>query len=223
MVPHPGELSLASGGVLFLDELPLFSKAALEALRQPLEERRVTIGRVAGSYEFPADFMIVAALNPCPCGFYPDRSRCHCSEQQVRAYLSRISRPILDRFDICAEISPVTFEQLGQGAKKGESSAVIRKRIEKARIIQQKRFQGTKIRFNSRMGAKEIKQYCSLGKEETSFAARVYKARNLSVRGYYKVLKVSRTIADLEGQEQIRTEHLAEAFGYRTLEETLWG
>lgn len=222
-VPHPGELSLASGGVLFLDELPLFSRSTLEALRQPLEERRVTVGRVAGSYEFPADFMIVAALNPCPCGFFPDRSKCRCSEQQVRTYLNRISRPILDRFDICVEISPVAFEQLGQEAKKGESSADIRERIEKARAIQQNRFQGTKIRFNSRMGEREIKQYCNLGKKEMAFASRVYKARNLSVRGYYKVLKVSRTIADLEGQEQIKTEHLAEAFGYRTLEETLWG
>ncbi len=221
--PRPGELSLASGGVLFLDELPLFSRAAIEVLRQPLEERRITVSRVTGTYEFPADFMIVAAMNPCPCGFYPDRSRCSCSELQIHTYLNRISRPILERFDICAEAAPVSFYELNQENAANEDSASIRSRVEMARKIQKKRFEGKKIRFNSRMGQSEIKQFCKLGREEQAFARQVYESRGISARGYHKVLKVARTIADLAGEENIQREHLAEAFGYRTLEEKLWG
>ena len=222
-VPRPGELSLASGGVLFLDELPLFNRAAIEVLRQPLEERRVTVTRVAGSCEFPADFMIVAALNPCPCGFFPDRSKCNCSEQQIRSYLNRISRPILDRFDICAEAAAVPFGELSRENSENEDSAAIRDRVERAGKLQEERFLGTKIRFNSRMGQREIKKFCRLGRKESDFAARIYETRGLSVRGYHKVLKVARTIADLAGEENIKKEHLAEAFSYRTLEEKLWG
>ncbi|MFR3070891.1 MAG: YifB family Mg chelatase-like AAA ATPase [Enterocloster sp.] len=221
--PRPGELSLASGGVLFLDELPLFGRQAIEVLRQPLEEKRIIVTRVTGNYEFPADFMLVAALNPCPCGYYPDRKRCSCSETQVRAYLNKISRPIMDRFDICAEAASLSFEELNQDARENESSAVIKARVEQAVKIQADRFKGTGIRFNSRMGAKEVRRFCVLGPKEEEFAGRVYQARNLSARGYHKVLKTARTIADLAGEEQIRTIHLAEAFGYRTLEERLWG
>lgn len=222
-VLRPGELSLASGGVLFLDELPLFGRAALESLRQPLEEGRVTITRASGTYELPADFMIAAAMNPCPCGFYPDRSRCSCSEADIRAYLSRLSRPLMDRFDICVEAAPITFDELKQEEARNESSAFIRSRVERARKRQEERFAGTGLRFNSRMGQKEIARFCRLGREEETFARRVYEMRQLSARGYHKVLKVARTIADLAGEEEIRREHLAEAFGYRTLEERLWG
>ncbi len=221
--PRPGELSLASGGVLFLDELPLFGRQAIEVLRQPLEEKRIIVTRVTGNYEFPADFMLVAALNPCPCGYYPDRKRCSCSETQVRAYLNKISRPIMDRFDICAEAASLSFEELNQDSRENESSAVIKARVEHAVKIQADRFKGTGIRFNSRMGAKAVRRFCVLGPKEEEFAGRVYQARNLSARGYHKVLKTARTIADLAGEEQIRTIHLAEAFGYRTLEERLWG
>lgn len=221
--PVPGEVSLASGGVLFLDELPHFPRASIEALRQPLEDRKVTITRLAGTYEFPADFMMVAAMNPCPCGFFPDRNRCNCSETQIRRYLNRISRPILERFDVCAEASPVSFGELEHTSGQNEDSASIRERVEKAAAIQKKRFNGTKIRWNSRMGSKEIKEYCSLGASEKAFAKKVYEIKKLSARGYHKVLKVARTIADLEGEEKIQKEHLAEAFGYRTLEERLWG
>lgn len=222
-IPKPGELSLASGGVLFLDELPLFGKASIEVLRQPLEERKVTVTRAAGTFEFPADFLLTAAMNPCPCGFYPDRNRCRCSEQQIRNYLGRISRPILERFDICAEASPVTFSELNQESTKGESSAVIRARVEQAVEIQSRRFKGTKIRFNSRMDQREVMRFCRLGEAEKKFARQVYEARGISARGYHRVLKVARTIADLAGEPEIRKEHLAEAFGYRTLEEKLWG
>ena len=222
-VPRPGELSLASGGVLFLDELPLFGRASLEALRQPLEEGRVTITRASGTYELPADFMIAAAMNPCPCGFYPDRSRCSCSEADIRTYLSRLSRPLMDRFDICVEAAPITFDELKQESARNESSASIRSRVERARRRQEERFLGTKIRFNSRMGQREIGRFCRLGREEEAFARKVYEIRQISARGYHKVLKTARTIADLDGSEEIRREHLAEAFGYRTLEERLWG
>lgn len=221
--PRPGELSLASGGVLFLDELPHFSRAAIEILRQPLEERKVTVTRVSGNYEFPADFMMVAALNLCPCGFYPDRSRCRCSESQIRRYLAHISRPVLERFDICAEAAPVTFEELNPSQGMNEDSASIRARVEEARRLQTKRYEGTKIRFNSRMGIREVEQYCCLEPEEETFVARVYEAGGLSARRYHKALKVARTIADLSGSQRIRREHLAEAFGYGGLEEKIWG
>ncbi len=224
-LPKPGELSLASGGVLFLDELPLFGRSSIEALRQPLEDRSVTITRGGVSYEFPADVMLVAAMNPCPCGFYPDRNRCRCTPAEIRRYLGRLSRPIMDRFDLCVQASPVTFEELeqrGEAEGAGEASDVIRKRVEGARRCQEKRFRGSKIRFNSHMGQRELKEFCRLGQKERQLAAEIYRLGGVSARGYHKVLRVARTIADLEEKEQIGTAHLAEAFGYRTLEGILW-
>jgi magnesium chelatase family protein len=221
-IPKPGEISLASGGVLFLDELPEFQRNTIELLRQPLEERKITVSRMFGAYEFPADFMMAAALNPCPCGFFPDRTRCRCSEQQVRKYLSRISKPLLDRIDICAESAAVTYDEL-QEKRGGESSASIRKRVEKARKIQKKRFEGRGIYFNSSMNKALIELSCGLGKEEQEFLRKVYENLGLSVRGYEKILKVSRTIADLEGSDKIRKNHLAEAVGLRSMEEKYWG
>ena len=222
-IPRPGEISLAHHGVLFLDELPHFSKGAIEALREPLEEHRITISRVAGSYEFPADFLILGAMNPCPCGFFPDRSRCNCTPVQIQNYLNRLSRPILERFDICVEAAPVTFAELEDQTTENEDSAVIRSRVEKAVKIQAARFQGTDIRNNSRMGQKEIQRFCKLKEPEKRFARRVYEARGISARGYHRVLKTARTIADLAGEEWIQKEHLSEAFGYRALEERIWG
>ncbi|MCD7991503.1 MAG: YifB family Mg chelatase-like AAA ATPase [Clostridia bacterium] len=221
--PRPGELSLASGGVLFLDELPHFGRSAVEILRQPLEERKITVTRVSGNYEFPADFMMVAAMNLCPCGFYPDRSRCNCSENQIRRYLGHISRPLLERFDICAQASPVTFGELNPAQGENEDSASIRQRVEFARKQQEHRFSGTKIRFNSCMGMKEVEQHCNLGPEEKSFAQRIYESGGFSARRYHKALKVARTIADLEDSRDIKKEHLAEVLGYGGLEEKIWG
>lgn len=220
---RPGELSLASGGVLFLDELPHFSRSAIDILRQPLEERKVTVTRVAGNYEFPADFMLVAAMNPCPCGFYPDRSRCSCSETQIRRYMTRVSRPILERFDICVQSSPITFEELNKGGGYNEDSTSIRKRVESARQRQAERFEKTAIRFNGRMNAKEVEAFCCLGHEEEAYAKKIYTSKGLSARRYHKALKVARTIADLAGSKKILREHLAEALGYGMLEESLWG
>lgn len=210
-------------GVLFLDELPHFSKGAIEALREPLEEHRITVSRVAGSYEFPADFLILGAMNPCPCGFFPDRSRCSCTPMQIQNYLNRLSRPILERFDICVEAAPVSFLELEDQTMANEDSATIRSRVEKAVKIQNHRFQGTDIHSNSRMGQKEIQRFCQLKEAERRFARKVYEARGISARGYHRVLKTARTIADLAGEEWIQREHLSEAFGYRALEERIWG
>ena len=168
--PKPGEISLASRGVLFLDELPEFEKKTLEILRQPLEEHSVTVVRVNGSFTFPAHFMLTAALNPCPCGYYPDRSRCSCTKQQVRRYLGRISRPLLDRIDICVEAAPVTYRDIRIN-QKNESSAAIRARIEQARAIQRERYAGSSIYTNSEMGIREIRRFCGLKEEEGTLAA----------------------------------------------------
>ena len=220
-VPRPGEISLADHGVLFLDELPEFSKAALEALRQPLEDGEVTVARVHGSFRFPADVMLVAAMNPCRCGYYPDRNRCHCSEAEVSAYLKRISRPLLDRMDLCVEAPPVGYREL---VHKGpnESSEAIRKRVEAARTRQAERFQGTGIFFNSRMSGKDVKKYCVIQPEEEGFLKKVFEQKGLSARSYHRILKVARTIADLKGNETISRADLAEAVSFRGPEEKFW-
>lgn len=215
-VPKPGEISLASGGVLFLDELPEFSGKVIEILRQPLEEKKVTISRVHGSYTFPANLMLVAAMNPCPCGYYPDHSRCRCSLHQVRRYIGKISRPILDRIDITVEASPVAYEEF-RTKKKNESSEEIRKRVIKAQAIQQQRGM-----FNGEMSAKEVEQYCVLEDDEETYLQQIYQKMGLSARGCHKILKVARTIADLEGKEKMEKIHLSEAVGYRSLEEKYW-
>ena len=188
-----------------------------------MEEHRITISRVSGSYEFPADFLIIGAMNPCPCGFFPDRSRCTCTPMQIQNYLNRLSRPILERFDICVEAAPVTFSELEDQNMENEDSAAIRSRVEKAVKIQAHRFQGTNVRTNSCMGQREIQSFCKLKGAERRFARRVYEARGMSARGYHRVLKTARTIADLDGEEWIQKEHLSEAFGYRALEERIWG
>lgn len=221
-LPKPGEISLASRGVLFLDELPEFQKNSIEVLRQPLEERKITISRLHGACEFPADFMLAAAMNPCKCGYYPDRSRCTCTEPQIQRYLSKISKPLLDRIDICAEAVPMKYEELKDKGE-GESSRTIRERVETARIIQRQRFKDSGIYFNSAMKGAQIRVFCSLGQKEQIFLKRIFEHMELSARGYGKILKVARTIADLAGSGEIRKEHLAEAAGLRGLEEKYWG
>ena len=222
--PRPGEVSLATGGVLFLDELPEFPRSVIELLRQPLEDRSIVVARVSGAYRFPADFMLVAASNPCPCGFYPDRSRCHCSENQVRRYLNRISRPILDRMDLIAEAGLIPYEEIAaRGERKEESSAVIRQRVEAAWQIQKERFCCTEIRFNSRMGHRELEEFCALGSREERLMRRIYESEEMSGRGRDRLLKVARTIADLEGGGPIQENHLMEAAGYRSGVRRYWG
>jgi magnesium chelatase family protein len=220
--PMPGEISLSSGGVLFLDELPEFQTRTLEVLRQPLEERTVTITRLQATYKYPASFMLVTALNPCKCGFYPDRKRCNCSMQQIKQYLGKISRPLLDRIDICVETTPVEYQELA-GIGKGESSKEIQKRILKAREVQRGRYSGTGIYYNSMLNVNQIKKYCKLGVEEEKVIKNAFNTLDLSARAYHRILKVSRTIADLCGEESIRKEHLYEAISYRSLDKKYWG
>ncbi len=222
IVPCPGEISLAHGGVLFLDELAEFPKQVLEVLRQPLEEHQIRITRSRGNYVFPAGFMLVAAMNPCPCGNYPDVTKCTCTEGQVQQYLGRISQPFLDRIDICIEAPRVEYEVIRRNEKL-ETSAEIRRRVCIAREIQSRRYQGLEMSTNAMLGAKEIEKYCRLEKEEEHLMRRAFTNLGLTARTYHKVLKVARTIADLEGRERIGTEHLKEALGYRTLDKKYWG
>ncbi len=213
-VPAPGIVSLSHRGILFLDELPEFKRQTLEILRQPLEDKEVQIARSSGVYRFPADFMLVGAMNPCPCGYYPDMARCRCSPYEVKRYLARISGPILDRIDICVEAAPLRFKDLSGGAP-GESSARIRERVMEAREIQAERFLGTGLHFNADMGAAQVEKYCGLGVKEKRYMEQMFSCMQLSARGYHRILKVARTIADLAGCRQIREEHLAEAICYR--------
>jgi magnesium chelatase family protein len=162
-------------------------------------------------------------MNPCPCGFYPDRSRCSCNEQQVRRYLGKISRPLLERIDICVETSPVTFQDIRGQKEDNEPSVRIRQRVEQAGEIQKKRFEGSGIFFNSEMGSRQVRQYCVLGSTEDELLQRAYQTKRLSARGYHKILKVARTIADLDGSDCIGKKHLSEAISYRDLEEKYWG
>lgn len=221
-IPRPGEISLASGGVLFLDELPEFRKSVLEVLRQPLEDRQVVISRLQGSYKFPANTMLVAAMNPCPCSFYPDRNRCRCTENQVKTYLQHVSKPILDRMDLCVEASPLTFEEIQQKGR-CESSDTVRKRVEHAREVQTKRFLGQPIYFNSEMQKTHIEEHCILTEADNRFLKQVFETKGISARVYHKILKVARTIADLEGEAQIKRIHLSEAVAYRQIEQKFWG
>ena len=212
-IPRPGAISLAHRGILFLDELPEFHRNVLDSLRQPLEERKVNIARVNGNVTFPSDFMLICAMNPCPCGYFPDTNRCTCTEPQVRHYVGKVSGPILDRIDLCVEMKAVDYTSL-QGQKQ-ECSADIRERVEAARKIQAERFVGTGYRFNGDMDVAVIKKYCELGSAEQRCMEKLYDALHLSARAYHRILKVSRTIADLSGSEKICEEHLMEAAFYR--------
>ena len=208
----PGELSLASGGILFLDELPLFKRNVLETLRQPLEERRITVSRMNISCTYPADFILAAAMNPCACGLYPDRSKCSCSLAQIRAYTGRLSKPLLDRIDICAAARPSELSELKQNSKPAESSSDIRKRVERARLIQAERFKNSSgILFNGQMGIQEIEKFCHLESREAALAEDIFVKRGLSLRTYHKMLKIARTIADMDGSLRILPHHILEA------------
>ena len=215
--PKPGEISLAVNGVLFLDEMPEFGREAIEAFRQPLEDRKVTVSRLNATYTYPAGFMLVASMNPCPCGHFPDRSRCRCSDTEIKRYQRRISQPILDRIDLCVSVSEVRFEELKAGSRE-ECSARIRERVEKARDIQRERYKGMGINFNSELKGSQINEFCPLGDEEKELAEKAFRKYMLSARGYHRLLKVSRTLADISGSKEIGCEHIREALCYRSLE-----
>lgn len=219
--PRPGEISLAHGGVLFLDELPEFKKSVLEVLRQPLEEREVQISRTYGNYRFPSDFMLVAAMNPCPCGCYPDMAKCSCTPTQIKAYLGRISRPFLDRIDLCTEAARVEYKDLSDPHGQ-ESSEQIRKRICAVREIQTERYRGTTIVSNASLKSRDLKRYCPLGKSENRLMERAFDVMDLTARACHRVIRTARTIADLDGEEQIREKHLKEALSYRMADGKYW-
>ena len=213
-IPRPGEISLAHNGVLFLDELPEFHKDVLETLRQPLEEGQVVISRAAGSEKFPARFMLVCAMNPCKCGWYGYGSRCRCTHQAVEKYLGKLSGPLLDRIDLYVEVPPLEFEELSRRSQ-GESSAVIKARVDAARAIQAARFGPHGPDCNAHMGPKELGAYCALDSGGTALIQGAFDRMGLTARSYDRILRVARTIADLDGAEAIAVEHLAEAIQYR--------
>ena len=219
--PGPGEITLSHRGILFLDEFPEFSRAALETLRQPLEDREIVLSRASGTYRFPANFMLVAAMNPCPCGYYPDMNRCTCTAGQVSHYLGKISRPLLDRIDICTDIPAVTFSQMTK-QEKGEGSFEMKARVEKAQDIQKERYKKEGIRFNGELTGKQIKKYCSCTKEGERLLGMAFEKMKFSARSYHKVLRTARTIADLEGKEKIDSSHIGEALSCRAFDKKYW-
>ena len=220
--PRPGEVSLTHHGVLFLDELPEFNRKTLEVLRQPLETDEITISRAMSSVMFPAEIMLVGAMNPCPCGFNGDpRKECHCTPRQIQNYISRISGPLLDRIDIHVEVPNVQYKDLTSNST-CESSEEIRERVTKARKVQLKRFQGLKYSTNSRMSTRTMKKHCLLDSKAEELLHQAMTELNISARGYNKILKVGRTIADLDHSKDVHQEHISEAIQYRNLDRDLW-
>ncbi len=217
-IPHPGVISLSHRGVMFLDEMAEFKRNTLNLLRQPLEDREVHIARSGGNFSYPADLLLVGAMNPCPCGYYPDLNKCKCSESEITRYLGRISGPILDRIDICIEAAKIDVGELSHGAQCNETSADIRKRVMRTVAIQKKRFEKEGIRFNSEMSPRQIQKYCKLGLKEQRLMEQIFNTMDLSARAYHKVLRVARTIADLECSEYIQAQHLTEAACYRMMD-----
>ena len=222
-IPRPGEISLAHNGLLFLDEFAEFDRAALEILRQPIEDGKVTISRALGTVTYPCSIMIVAAMNPCPCGYYGHpKKKCSCSQRQVAAYLSRVSGPLLDRFDLHIEVAPVEYDSISSSQKE-EPSSLIRERVQRAREIQQKRFNGTGITCNARITSEYLHQVCPLTDAANELLKDVFDRLGLSARAYDRILKVARTIADMDGSEPIDKKHIAQAVRYRSLDRKYWG
>jgi magnesium chelatase family protein len=224
MVPRPGEVSLAHNGVLFLDELPEFPRNVLEVMRQPLEDGTVTIARASMSLTFPARFMLAAAMNPCPCGYHGSARECHCTQPMIQRYVSKISGPLLDRIDIHIDVPAVNYKELRGPDSKSESSARIRERAIRARDVQLNRFAagGERIYCNAQMSPRHIRAYCDLGTDSERMLERAMQQQGLSARAHDRILKVARTIADMDGAAQIESKHIAEAIQYRTLDRTYW-
>ena len=221
-VPRPGEVSLAHNGVLFLDELPEFRRNVLEVMRQPLEDRQVTISRAAASLTYPANFMLVAAMNPCPCGFFSDPNRdCKCTPNQIQTYVSRISGPLLDRIDIQVEVPAVKYSELAADTT-GEPSVQVQERVEAARQIQHERFTRTNIHANASMQSKQIREYCKVDDQAQDLLRVAINQLGLSARAYDRILKVARTIADLDQNPNIEAIHVSEAIQYRSLDRSFW-
>ena len=222
-IPKPGEISLAHFGALFLDELTEFNKNTIEVLRGPLEDGKITISRLEASITYPANFILIASMNPCPCGFYGSKEKeCTCTPNQIKRYINKISGPVLDRIDMHVEVSGVPYKKL-RGKGKIETSEEIRKRVNKARKIQIDRYKDENIFSNSELSPKLIKKYCSLEKANTELLEKSFNTLGLSARAYGRILKLARTIADLDNSKNIKTIHLAEAIQYRSLDRKYWG
>lgn len=222
-IPKPGEISLAHNGVLFLDELPEFRRDVMEAMRQPIEDGKVTVSRVSGTLTYPSSIMLVGAMNPCPCGFFGHPTKqCICSQNTVRKYLNRISGPMLDRMDLHVEVPPVDYTALSSNAKE-ETSAEIRERVNRARLIQQKRYAGTGITCNARLTPKLAKIYCKMTDDAEKYLQMSFDKLGLSARAYDRILKVARTVADLENSEIIEKTHIFTAISFRSLDRKYWG
>lgn len=221
-IPKPGEISLAHLGVLFLDELPEFNRNALESLRVPLEERKVTISRLNTTITYPCEFMLIASMNPCPCGYYGSQEKnCSCKQEQIKRYISKISGPLLDRIDIQIEVSPIKYNQLEE-KQKSETSKEIRARVNQARKIQLERYKKYHIFSNSELTPKLIEKFCTLNNKSKQILEIAFNKLGLSARAYNRILKVARTIADLDKCEKIEEKHLAEAIQYRSLDRKYW-
>lgn len=220
-IPRPGEISLAHNGVLFMDEFPEFSRDVLEALRQPLEDKEISVARVQATFTYPARFSLVASMNPCPCGRYGSDLECTCSPLQIQRYLGRISGPLLDRLDLHVEVPRVKLEQLQSGPD-GDSSTTLREMVSQARSIQHQRYQGSGIFLNSQMRPADLRRYCRLDEASHKLLKNAFERLHLSARAYDRILKIARTIADLEPSEQIKVEHIGEALHYRTLDRKYW-
>lgn len=221
-IVKPGEISLANNGVLFLDELPEFGRKTMEVLRQPLEDGAVTVSRASGKFTYPCNIMLIGAMNPCPCGYFNHPThKCTCSEQQIHRYLNRVSGPLLDRFDIHIEVPPVDYQDLASKSHE-EGSESIKERVNKAREIQTERFKNSKTNCNARLSDSEFEKYCAIGKEASDLLEGVFESMGLSARAYNRILKVARTIADLDGSEGIESVHVAEAVQYRSLDRKYW-
>ena len=223
IIPMPGQISLAHRGVLFMDELPEFGRELLDLLRQPLEEHSVTIVRQSGSYSYPSRFILLGACNPCPCGYYPDRNRCRCTSSQIRRYLARISGPLLDRMDLYLTVPRARIDDLQNDGRQEESSAQVRSRVMEACERQKHRFRDSGILFNADMRPPDLEKFCPLGPKEKGCLRELFEVSGMSVRAYHRVIRVARTIADLEGQENIREDHLYLAYSFRRPEDLKGG
>lgn len=222
LFPKPGEISLAHNGVLFLDELTEFDKTTIEILRQPLEEQEIRITRARGNICYPADFLLLASMNPCNCGYYPNMQKCRCTQASLKRHFDKISQPLIDRMDLCVEAPMVSFAELMEKGK-NESSAQIQKRVYACHQIQMQRFAQEKFHHNSRIPASRLSEFCPLGKEEKLYMEKIYAKMSLTARTYHKILRIARTIADMREAGTIGITDLQEAVCYRSIDEKFWG
>lgn len=221
-IPKPGEITLAHRGILFLDEMPEFARGSLEILRQPLEDREIIISRQAGTFRFPANFLLLAAMNPCPCGYFPNRARCRCTPAEISSYMNRISQPLLDRIDLCVECPAVSIDELSLEIPSGRSSLEIRNDVIRAVHTQDKRYAGSGIHFNSEIPSSRISEFCPMEPAAEDFLRKAFDRLGLTARSYFRIIRVARTIADLSGAERIGRDHVSEAVSYRTVDKKYW-